>query len=325
MVDLLKYRLPGKEIVTKWGQFGVLDDKPPKKETFVVSKHDKSVIYGFEEDDSQPPVPMHLLKLPPYVCSKKEYLMGGESMLNSFRLFGVQKAVYSRIKTVSFEDTKSIELFESLCEQYPSAFVYLISCTYFGTWIGASPEVLLSMHGKQGYTMALAGTRNGVSSENNWGDKDKTEQKFVTDYIEEKLKGFELTNIEMHGPYEIEAGPVKHLRTDFSFFAEDKTALDIAQLLHPTPAVVGVPEKETMDLLATVEPHDRMLYTGFLGLLGPEHTNLYVNLRCCQIQEGKAFLYLGGGYTQASIPEMEWEETENKAMTLIKAIDKIKG
>lgn len=57
--------------------------------------------------------------------------------------------------------------------------------------------------------------------------------------------------------------------------------------------------------------------------MSEEHSYLYVNLRCCQIQEGKAYLYLGGGYTKQSIPEDEWEETENKARTLLNSMEKV--
>jgi isochorismate synthase len=66
-----------------------------------------------------------------------------------------------------------------------------------------------------------------------------------------------------------------------------------------------------------------MLYTGIVGWLGKEHTRLFVNLRCAQLQENEAFLYLGGGFTTESIPELELDETENKSKTLIACMEKI--
>jgi isochorismate synthase len=48
-----------------------------------------------------------------------------------------------------------------------------------------------------------------------------------------------------------------------------------------------------------------------------------VNLRCAQLQENEAFLYLGGGFTVESIPELELDETENKSKTLIACMEKI--
>ena len=47
------------------------------------------------------------------------------------------------------------------------------------------------------------------------------------------------------------------------------------------------------------------------------------SVRCCQIQKGSALLYLGGGFTKDSIPNLEWEETENKSRTLLDVMGKI--
>lgn len=321
MGDFLAYRIPQKEVVRLNGNFRLLG-KPYIAEGFIVSSFDKQDVYRFEEDKESTPE-LHFKSKKPYIVSRKEYLIGAETLLNAFPLFGLKKAVYSRVKSVHFDENKTEQLFESLVEKYPMAFVYLISSKMFGTWIGATPEVLLSMHGQQGYTMSLAGTKQTLQLADNWNEKEQVEQFLVSDYIHKKLELQELQEIEQHGPFEIEAGPVKHLRTDFSFFSPDKNALEIALELHPTPAVAGVPTKEAMDLISTVEHNNRLLYTGFLGEMSAEHNHLYVNLRCCQIQEKKAFLYVGGGFTSDSIPDDEWHETESKARTLQQVIEKV--
>ena len=128
-------------------------------------------------------------------------------------------------------------------------------------------------------------------------------------------------DLEMNGPYDIQAGPVIHLRTDISFDLENVKIVDIAKKLHPTPAISGVPQKEAIELINYREAHERDFYTGIIGLMNSNSASLYVNLRCCQIQKGKAFLYLGGGFTSESNVELEWEETENKSRTLLNIID----
>jgi isochorismate synthase len=321
MADILAYRVPNKEKVMKAGQFARAS-KPFSSEGFFISNHDKTAVFSFQEDEKAKG-DFFFSERPPYSVSKKEYLMGAESLLNAFNLFGLRKAVYGRVKSVHFDAKKSFDLYKNLLEAHPNAFVYLISSPLFGTWIGATPEVLLSMHGKQGYTMALAGTRKVGAVVQEWEDKEMEEQYLVTEYIQNRLLTQELQEIELHGPFDMEAGPVRHLRTDFSFYSPEKSAMEIALELHPTPAVVGVPTKEAQDLITTLEPFHRDLYTGFMGVVSEEHSYLYVNLRCCQIQEGKAFLYLGGGYTKQSIPEDEWEETENKARTLLNSMEKV--
>ncbi len=319
MAEILKYRIPQKEIVEKTGRFE-LSQNADFELSFCVVNHDKSAVYFFNEEEGEPAYSYSTRV--PYTVLKKEYLMGAESLINNFQVHGLQKAVYGRVKSISFNEKNCESLFYQLCKDYPNTFVYLISSPLFGTWIGATPEVLLSLHGHQGYTMALAGTKKVMAS-TDWNEKEKEEQSIVTEYIQNRLLTQELQEIEQHGPFEIEAGPVRHLRTDFSFYSPEKSALEIAMNLHPTPAVAGVPTKVAQDLVATLEPFHRDLYTGFIGVIDRDHNYLYVNLRCCQIQPGKAYLYVGGGYTAQSIPEDEWEETENKARTLIDVIEKI--
>lgn len=319
MADLLTYRIPKKDIVEKIGEFK-RSTVPDLESTFCIANSNKSALYYFHETPGE--ASFFYSDRVPYTVSKKEYLNGAESLLNNFHVHGLQKAVYGRVKSVPFNEKKCREMFNTLCEKYPNTFVYLVSSELFGTWIGATPEVLLSMHGQQGYTMSLAGTKQ-VDANEDWNEKEKEEQYIVTEFIQNRLLTQELQEIEQHGPFDIEAGPVKHLRTDFSFYSPDKSAIDIALELHPTPAVAGVPTKTAQDLVATLEPFYRDLYTGFIGATDEKNSYLYVNLRCCQILPGNAYLYVGGGYTKDSVPEEEWEETENKARTLLDIMDKI--
>jgi isochorismate synthase len=312
MADYLAYRIPGKDLVRKTGSFKLADAVKPK-EGFVVSDFEQKEVYFFEENDLVYNG-LHFKSKSPYVVTKKEYIIGAETLINALSLFGLEKVVYSRIKKVEFDEAKTEKLFEKLLETYPNAFVYLISSRMFGTWLGASPEVLLSMHNQQGFVMSLAGTQPKAELVKSWSNKEITEQNFVTEYIEKKLLLLDLKEIEIHGPFDVEAGPVKHLRTG---------ALEIAQEMHPTPAVAGVPTKLALDMLSNVENHARQLYTGFLGQLEENHSWLYVNLRCCQIQAGYSYLYVGGGYTNESIPEMEWLETEHKSKTIGDLIKRI--
>jgi isochorismate synthase len=48
-----------------------------------------------------------------------------------------------------------------------------------------------------------------------------------------------------------------------------------------------------------------------------------VNLRCAQITADRAYLFLGGGFTADSVVESEWQETENKARTLLNVIENL--
>ena len=51
------------------------------------------------------------------------------------------------------------------------------------------------------------------------------------------------------------------------------------------------------------------------------YSNFYVNLRCAQIINKKALVYVGGGITRDSDPEKEWNETVNKTKTIVKVLN----
>lgn len=321
-MDLLYYRYPAQPIVRQSGSFG-LGDGLPFLSSFVVSDFEKRNVFLFNELPGTGE--FHFQQNAPYVATKREYIMGGENLLQAMHVHDIQKVVYSRVKRVAFKAAHSTQLFDALCAAYPKAFVYLISSKHFGTWVGATPELLLSAKDDLNYTMSLAGTKPAGSKTNQWTEKEREEQRMVTEFITQEIQKIKATELEVSEPYIFQAGPVEHLRSDFSFVCKDTYVLDIAKQLHPTPAVAGVPMHTALDWIKQVEHNDRQLYAGFLGKLNKEGSHFYVNLRCCQIQENAAYLYVGGGYTKDSLPEDEWMETENKAKTLLNVIEKIGG
>lgn len=317
MGEVLKYRFPGQSSVSLNGSFSPLD-LFSNFSGFVVSSFDKSKRYCFVEADVDQE--FHFSSEKPQCYSKEEYLLKGGQFLNELKTGTPSKAILSRVTRVDFKSEPSV-FFDTLCEEYPNAFVYLISSKLFGTWIAATPEVLINQSNGRATTMALAGTRK-VSSGISWTEKEKVEQQFVSDFILESLKKDGATNIVVEGPNSVNAGPVEHLRTDFSFNVDELAQTKIIENLHPTPAVCGTPRSEALELINKIESHDRDLYAGIVGQIG-DATSIYVNLRCAQLIENECYLYVGGGYTAQSNPTDEWAETENKAKTLLNIIEKL--
>ena len=328
MPDFLAYRIPNKQAVKKVGLFKLINKLDGLNKEFIFSNFNQNKQYKFtsEDIDFDSTYQTHYATEEPKVISKQQYLKYGNRILGFFRSKSLNKIVFSRIKMTEFDSRNTKDLFEKLCMQYPKAFVYLISSKAEGTWIGATPETLIQSFENSGFTMALAGTKE-KNTKVLWNDKEYKEQKWVSDYVLETLKSNGIQNIENQGPYESEAGNIMHLRTDFSFDLQDINTLDLARKLHPTPAVSGLPKAESISLINQIEGHElgysRDFYTGFLGIIGDKNSQLYVNLRCCQIFNNKAFLYIGGGYTEDSDPEKEWDETERKSETLLNIIEKL--
>lgn len=238
----------------------------------------------------------------------------------------VDKVVLSRIIEEPLPRCDAPELLARLSDAAPHAFVCLCYTPQHGLWMGASPELLVSWENERWFkTMALAGTRrlpeSGKPQETAWTQKEIEEQAYVARDIVEKFKSIRLREFQEHGPRSVAAGPVVHLRTDYTV---DTRAVDRMQLademldrLHPTSAVCGTPREDALGLIQLHEPHDRSLYAGYWGPIGIDNVSrMYVNLRCLRWDADRLSLFVGAGITAASDPESEFNETELKADTL---------
>ena len=252
-----------------------------------------------------------------------------------------KKVVLSRRLEVSTKKTP-FELFTALLLNYPSGFCYLWYHPRVGLWLGATPEILLKTANKQINTMSLAGTQKYKGIDNPiWGNKELEEQELVTHYIANKLQE-EVEQLKISETQSVRAGNLWHLRTSVSGRMKSNTISNCINALHPTPAVCGLPQEATKEFILENENYDREYYTGFLGELNFKEetirsgnhrntenqvyksikntTSLYVNLRCMQLKNTNALLYIGGGITKDSIPEKEWEETVAKSETMLKVL-----
>ncbi len=254
---------------------------------------------------------------------KKKHLRLVNNAIRAIHQKIFKKVVLSRKEKVSFSGKNPLEVFQLLSTDYPDAFVYYWYHPKIGTWLGATPETLVTIKEDRFFTMALAGTQPYTDSLNvDWGTKDIEEQAIVTDFIFNELSS-KCKNITKSEAYTYKAGTLLHLRTDIKGTLKNKKSniADIIKVLHPTPAVCGLPKEEARRFILEKEPYERKYYTGFLGELclnedGIIASNLYVNLRCMEIQDENALIYVGGGITKDSIAEKEWEETVRKTETM---------
>ena len=191
--------------------------------------------------------------------------------------------------------------------------------------------------------MSLAGTQTYKENDNVfWGNKEIEEQQLVTDFIENQIKDIS-TNLQIEKAKTIKAGTLLHLKSKVDGDLKKEASLQkLIRALHPTPAVCGMPKAPAKAFILEHENYNREFYTGFLGELNLEtevkprtgrrnienraytvkrkSTQLYVNLRCMQIKDNKALVYVGGGITETSNPENEWEETVAKSKVVKKVL-----
>lgn len=240
---------------------------------------------------------------------------------NAVKTKQFEKLVLTRSKEVRRDHSFSPEqAFYTACKTYIYSYVYIYHTPQTGTWIGCTPEILLSGKGKQWQTVALAGTQplQGDKLPTEWDDKNKQEQYMVATYIRKQLSLYDLSPTEKE-PHTVRAGKLTHLKSDFYFSMSDNNRLgDLLNDLHPTPATCGLPKDKALQFIAEQEGYNRSYYSGFIGRLQPnKQTDIYVNLRCMHIEKQTLTLYAGGGILPSSELNDEWIETESKLQTML--------
>ena len=235
-----------------------------------------------------------------------------------------EKVVLSRKKEVTIDGFDLETIFKKLLFNYKAAFKSIFYHPKVGLWAGATPEQLLKIEDGKLKTVSLAGTQ--VFDENKeaiWQLKEIEEQKIVTDYLAYILKnnGFD---VKISNPYSFRAGSLVHYKTDLeAAIPIDFNITELTNLLHPTPAVCGFPKEKANQFIVENEHYNREFYCGFLGewqknfeTYQENNSDLYVNLRCMQLKQNKATIYVGCGVTKDSIAEKEFFETQHKMQTM---------
>jgi len=312
--DFLKYRFPGESAIERKGKFSLLrNEELLTFRGFIIGDFNLTQVFGFQEMEIAPSRNDGSVR--PEVMDRSNYIQIAEEYIKILQEGGLKKIILSRVLEHDFE-LEMDTFFKLLCNDYPQAFVYFVSSPLFGTWIGVTPERLLLSTGNEGLLVALAGTKlsNDASP---WRKKEMEEQAYVSDYLQRALVKCDLHLRSKEGPHELIAGPVKHLCTELNFDF-DSHWWNLVKEVHPTPAVCGIPKASTLEIIESTEPHHRELYCGIIGEVQMEKVDLYVNLRCAQLIGKKIYPYVGGGLTQLSDSQEEWQETENKAQTLLR-------
>ncbi|WP_417199687.1 chorismate-binding protein [Bizionia sp.] len=318
------------------------------KETSVLIPVETSLILEFESETIEEPsinsCASKVIETFDITVAKQNHIALVEKGIKAIHKGTFEKVVLSRQESITISETNPIKIYKRLLETYPTAYVYVWFHPKVGLWLGATPETLLHIENNQFSTMALAGTqvyKNTIDVV--WKDKELEEQQIVTNFIVSNLES-QLDNLKISEVETAKAGNLLHLKTHISGRVNSDTSSlkNIIEILHPTPAVCGMPKEEAKQFILENEAYKRDFYTGFLGELNFKKSisrnpnrrnvennvytriktvsNLFVNLRCMQIQNTEALLYIGGGITKDSNPNLEWEETMAKSVTMKKVL-----
>jgi anthranilate synthase component 1 len=108
---------------------------------------------------------------------------------------------------------------------------------------------------------------------------------------------------------------------------EGASAIDVFRATFPAGTMTGAPKVRSMEIIDELEPERRGPYAGAVGYIaaGDRRMDLAITIRTCVIADGTASVQAGAGIVADSVPELEWEETENKARAMLTAIGQVRG
>jgi salicylate biosynthesis isochorismate synthase/menaquinone-specific isochorismate synthase len=218
-------------------------------------------------------------------------------------------------------------LFGAMREQFSSCFCFCCG-TPEAAFFGASPELLVRRSGASVSTVALAGSIRRSSDpavDDHLGeqllrsDKNRREQRIVSERIVRTLRPHAVWVEAAAEPEVIKVANIQHLGTPvFAQLAEPRSAVELAGLMHPTPAVGGEPRGPAIAAIAEVEGMDRGWYAGPVGWMdATEDGEFCVGLRSALLRDREAHLYAGVGVVAGSDPAAELDETEVKLQALL--------
>lgn len=221
----------------------------------------------------------------------------------------------------------SAAVFAAMREQFPTCFCFCCG-TPEAAFIGASPELLLRRSGASVSTVALAGSTRRSSDpavDDHLGEqllrsaKDREEHAIVAARIARSLRAHAVWVEAAPEPEIVKVANIQHLATPIvAQLAEPRSAIELAGMLHPTPAVGGEPRDAAAKAMAELEQMDRGWYAGPVGWMdATEDGEFCVALRSALLRDREARLYAGVGVVAASDPAAELAETEIKLGALL--------
>ncbi len=259
-----------------------------------------------------------------YNPNEQSWIERCQKAIQTFETDGMDKIMLARQTVLEFSDSFSPLVF-LLNYPYPKNAIYRF---YFEpaenqAFFSFSPERLYRREGNMLLTEALAGTcsKKSVNGDDHDAsetllnsEKDIREHNYVKEMIKHELLKI-CNNIDMDDDLQVlQLHRLAHLYTRCSAWLKPEFEHDnaVLNLLHPTPAVGGVPKASAMEHIIELEPFSRGWYAAPVGWVSRDASEFCVAIRSALVNGRFAYLYSGAGLVKGSDPLSEWEEVEQK-------------
>ena len=256
----------------------------------------------------------------------REYIMAGDCF---------QALLARRIELP--HDFESADLYRALRALNPSPYMYHLVLDGVEL-VGSSPELLVRVAGDLVTVRPIAGTRprgttpaedERLSAELLADEKERAEHVMLVD-----LGRNDVGRVARYGTVSVtelmrieKYSHVLHIVSQVEGeLREGVSGIDVFRATFPAGTMTGAPKVRAMEIIDELEPERRGPYAGAVGYIaaGARRMDLAITIRTCVIADGVASVQTGAGIVADSVPEREWEETENKARALLTAIGQIR-
>jgi menaquinone-specific isochorismate synthase len=255
-----------------------------------------------------------------------------ESSLDAIRAGSVSKVVLARTMDIDLDDTLDpADVVERLQEVNRGSHVFLFEPVAGAAIVGAAPETVATLRDGVFHATAVAGSiRRGATPREQAelaarllaSDKDRAEQRIALDDMVARLETVAHQIRTDPQPHVLTLARIQHLETEIrASVPAGVSVLDLLRLLHPTPAVCGLPRDAAMAFLTAEEPFERGWYAGPVGWFDADGNGVFAPALRTGISTGSGWrLFAGAGIVEGSVPQLEWEETGIKFEPMLEAL-----
>lgn len=253
--------------------------------------------------------------------------------LAAIRGGAISKAVLARTLDVDLGTrVDATDVVRHLWDVNRGSHVFLFEPRAGAAMVGAAPETVATLRDGVFHATAVAGSiRRGASPREQAelaarllaSDKDRAEQRIALDDMVARLGTVARQIRTDPQPHVLTLSGIQHLETEIrASVPADVGVLDLLRLLHPTPAVCGLPRDAAMAFLADEEPFERGWYAGPIGWFDAEGNGVFAPALRMGVSTPTGWrLFAGAGIVEGSVPSLEWEETAIKFQPMLEALE----
>ena len=288
---------------------------------------------SFEHDATQ----SEKIKSQDFISSfgKNNFVHAVEKVQKYITAGDVMQVVPSQRLSCKF-NSNPVELYRQLRILNPSPYMYYLNLDDFAI-VGSSPEILTRVDNNNVATIRpIAGTRSRGKTEEEDKDNEKdllSDEKEIAEHLMLiDLGRNDLGRIAKTGTVNLtdkmfieRYSHVMHIVSNVECeLKDDMSSIDVLRATFPAGTLSGAPKVRAMEIIDEVENLKRNIYSGAIGNLSWHGgMDLAIAIRTAIVKNDVLYVQAGAGIVHDSVPEMEWQETMDKAQALIRAAQNI--